>query len=69
MKLYLITYHNYDIEDEFENINLLIKHITRVLKDNGYFISRMLDNKQIIKIYEQEFECDIHSYEKLEDTK
>ncbi|MEB8091861.1 hypothetical protein [Mammaliicoccus lentus] len=64
---YLITYHDYDIEEEFENISLLIKHIVGVFIDNGYFISRMLDNKQIIKLYEQEFGCDIHSYEKLGD--
>ncbi len=64
---YLITYHDYDIEDEFENISLLIKHIIEVFKDNGYFISRRLDNKRIIKLYEQEFGCDIHSYEKLGD--
>ncbi|MES5812466.1 hypothetical protein ACNF46_003460 [Mammaliicoccus sciuri] len=67
MKLYLITYHNYDIEDEFENISLLMKHIIGVLKYNGYFVSPKLDNEQIIKLYEQEFECVIHSYEKLGD--
>ncbi|MBU6112524.1 hypothetical protein [Mammaliicoccus lentus] len=64
---YLITYHDYDIEDEFENISLLIKHIIEVFMDNGYFISRRLDNKRIIKLYEQEFGCYIHSYEKLGD--
>lgn len=65
---YLITYNNYDIEEEFEDLNLLIKHLIEIFEENGYFISRSLNNNQIIKLYEHEFDCDIHSYEKLEDT-
>lgn len=69
---YLITYNNYDIEEEFEDLDLLIKHLIEIFKENGYFISRSLNNNQIInnqiiKLYEQEFDCDIHSYEKLGD--
>lgn len=64
---YLIIYNNYDIEEEFEDLDLLIKHLIEIFKENGYFISRSLNNNQIIKLYEQEFDCDIHSYEKLEE--
>lgn len=64
---YLITYNNYDIEEEFEDLDLLIKHLIEIFKENGYFISRSLNNNQIIKLYEQEFDCNIHSYEKLEE--
>lgn len=62
---YLITYNNYDIEEEFEDVSLLIKHLIEILEVNGYFISHRLKDNQIIKLYEQEFDCDIHSYEKL----
>ncbi|MBF9298208.1 hypothetical protein [Mammaliicoccus sciuri] len=65
---YLITYNNYGIKEEFEDLNLLIKHLIEIFMKNGYFISRELNDDQIIKLYEQEFDCDIHSYEKLEDT-
>ncbi|MDT0711063.1 hypothetical protein RM614_07900 [Mammaliicoccus sciuri] len=63
--IYLITYNNYEIEEEFEDLNLLIKHLIDIFMKNGYFISHRLKDNQIIKLYEQEFDCDIHSYEKL----
>lgn len=53
---YLITYDNYDIEEEFEDLDLLIKHLIGIFKENGYFISQSLNNNQIIKLYEQEFD-------------
>ncbi len=65
--IYLITYNNYEIEEEFEDLNLLIKHLIEIFKKNDYFIRQNLNDNQIIKLYEQEFDCDIHSYEKLGD--
>lgn len=64
---YLITYNNYDIEEEFEDLDLLIKHLIEIFKKNGYFIRRNINDNQIIKLYEQKFDCVIHSYEKLGD--
>ncbi len=64
---YLITYNNYDIEEEFEDLNLLINHLIKIFKENDYSIRRNLNDNQIIKLYEQKFDCCIHSYEKLGD--